>query len=356
VFTCGIIGATGYAGAELTRILLSHPDVKELRLSSSSQAGEKMKKLYPNLAGRALGETELVDQERAIEGSDVVFAALPHGLAEGIAAACFEAGKLFIDISADFRFGTDEATFAAWYGKRYARPELHALSVYGLPELNRSAIAKARIIGNPGCYPTCAELGLFPALRLGIAEREGIVIDAKSGVTGAGREPTKSTHYPEIADSIVPYKIGQHRHTPEIAAALAVMAGAPVGMVFTPQLAPMGRGIVSTIYFKVAAGTLGGTSGREARSAALREAYAEFYKDEPFVRVLPEGSVATNKDVRLSNYCDVSLHMAHDGRTAVVVSAIDNMVKGAAGQAVQNMNIALGLDERAGISMLPPAF
>ncbi|MGO8692218.1 MAG: N-acetyl-gamma-glutamyl-phosphate reductase [Rectinemataceae bacterium] len=356
VFTCGIIGATGYAGAELTRILLSHPDVKALNLSSSSQAGEKMEKIYPNLAGRALGAAVLVDQARAVEGSDVVFAALPHGLAEGIAAACMAAGKLFIDISADFRFGTDEATYSAWYGRSYAHPELHAVSVYGLPELNRAGIAKARIIGNPGCYPTCAELGLFPALRLGIAEREGIVIDAKSGVTGAGREPTKSTHYPEIADSIVPYKIGQHRHTPEIAATLEVMAGAPVGMVFTPQLAPMGRGIVSTIYFRIREGALGGAMGRAERAAALREVYAEFYKGEPFVRVLPEGLVATNKDVRMSNYCDVSAHMAHDGRTAVVVSAIDNMVKGAAGQAVQNMNIALGLDERAGISMLPPAF
>jgi N-acetyl-gamma-glutamyl-phosphate reductase len=356
VFTCGIIGATGYAGAELTRILLSHPDVKALNLSSSSHVGERMGKVYPNLAGPALGDAVLMDQNRAIEGSEVVFAALPHGLAEGIAAACFDAGKLFIDISADFRFGTDEATYTAWYGKKYARPELHAASVYGLPELNRAAIAKARIIGNPGCYPTCAELGLFPALRLGIAEREGIVIDAKSGVTGAGREPTKATHYPEIADSIVPYKIGQHRHTPEIARVLEAMAGAPVGMVFTPQLAPIGRGIVSTIYFRIAEGALGGASGREGRAVALREAYAEFYKDESFVRVLPEGFFATNKDVRMSNYCDVSLHMAHDGRTAVVVSAIDNMVKGAAGQAVQNMNIALGLDERAGISMLPPAF
>ncbi|MDA8425988.1 MAG: N-acetyl-gamma-glutamyl-phosphate reductase, partial [Treponema sp.] len=266
MLTCGIIGATGYAGAELTRILLSHPDVKALLLGSSSQAGEKMRKVYPNLAGRALGETVLMDQAAVIEGSDAVFAALPHGLAEGIAGACFEAGKLFVDISADFRFGEDEATYTAWYGKKYARPDLHAVSVYGLPELNRAAIATARIIGNPGCYPTCAELGLFPALRLGIAERDGIVIDAKSGVTGAGREPTKSTHYPEIADSIVPYKIGQHRHTPEIARVLEAMAGAPVGMVFTPQLAPMGRGIVSTIYFRVAAGALGGAAGREARA------------------------------------------------------------------------------------------
>jgi len=368
MLTCGIIGATGYAGAELTRILLSHPEVSSLALSSSSQAGEEMRRVYPNLDGPALGRTVLVDQERALESSDVVFASLPHGLAEEIAAACSKAGKLFIDISADFRFGADEATYSAWYGKKYAYPELHAASVYGLPELNRdkiralgaakrgSAKGGARIIGNPGCYPTCAELGLFPALRLGIARPEWIVIDAKSGVTGAGREPTKATHYPEIADSIVPYKIGEHRHTPEIASVLSTMADGPVGVVFTPHLAPMGRGIVSTIYFRITEGALGGAEGRAPRAAALREAYVAFYKDEPFVRIRPEGLVATNKDVRLSNYCDISLHMAHDGRTAIVVSAIDNMVKGAAGQAVQNMNIALGLDERLGIAMLPPAF
>ena len=371
--SCGIIGATGYAGAELARLLLTHPDVEALHLASSSQAGERMDSVYPNLAGRALGQTKLVDQSAAIESSDIVFASLPHGLSEGIAAACTRAGKLLIDIGADFRFGADEATYTAWYGKKYAHPELHAAAVYGLPELNREKIralgaarrgsgdggspaGTARIIGNPGCYPTCAELGLFPALRLGIALRHGIIIDAASGVTGAGREPTKTTHYPEIADSLVPYKIGEHRHTPEIEAALATMAGEPVGIVFTPHLAPMGRGIVSTIYFSIADGALGGAAGRAERAAALREAYASFYKDEPFVRVRPEGQVATNKDVRFSNFCDISLHMAHDGVTAVVVSALDNMVKGAAGQAVQNMNIALGLDERRGLETLPPAF
>ncbi len=342
---CAVIGATGYAGAELARILLGHPQVGKLSLSSASSGGEMMSSVYPNLLGSPKAGV-LVDKALAIEESDVVFASLPAGHAEDAAAACDAKGALFIDLSADFRFGTDEATYKAWYGKSYAKAELHERSVYGLPELNRELIARARIIANPGCYPTASTLGLFPALKLGLARREGIIIDAKSGVTGAGKEPTKATHYPECADSIAPYKIGEHRHGPEIDAVLSAMAGGPVSAIFTPHLAPMGRGIVATIYAPLA---------RAMDVDALRDAYASFYASEPFVRVLPAGQVATNRNVRLSNYCDVSVHASRDGKTAIIVSAIDNMVKGAAGQAVQNMNIALGLDEGAGISMLPPA-
>lgn len=342
---CAIIGATGYAGAELARLLLGHPEVGSLALSSASSGGEPMSSVYPNLLGAA-GAGTLVDRERAVEAADVVFASLPAGHAEDVAAACDAKGALFIDMSADFRFGSDEATYKANYGKGFAKPELHARSVYGLPELNRARIASSRLIGNPGCYPTASTLGLFPALKLGLAGIEGIIIDAKSGVTGAGKEPTKSTHYPECADSIAPYKIGEHRHGPEIDSVLSAMAGEPVSAVFTPHLAPMSRGIVATIYFRLA---------RAMGVDALRDAYASFYAKERFVRVLPPGFVATNRNVRLSNYCDVSVHLSRDGKTAIVVSAIDNMVKGAAGQAVQNMNIALGLDEGAGISMLPPA-
>jgi N-acetyl-gamma-glutamyl-phosphate reductase len=345
MITCAVIGATGYAGAELARLLLGHPGVGSLALSSASSGGEQMSSVYPNLLGAAKAGV-LVDRDRAVESADVVFASLPAGHAEDVAAACDAKGSLFIDLSADFRFGADEATYKAWYGKGYAKSELHARSVYGLPELNRSRIASARLIGNPGCYPTASTLGLFPALKEGLAEREGIIIDAKSGVTGAGKEPTKATHYSECADSLAPYKIGEHRHGPEIDAVLSAMAGAPIAAVFTPHLAPMGRGIVATIYFRLA---------RSMGVDELRGAYSSFYAREPFVRVLPAGLVATNRNVRLSNYCDVSVHLSRDGKTAIVVSAIDNMVKGAAGQAVQNMNIALGLDEGAGISMLPPA-
>ena len=210
---CAVIGATGYAGAELARLLLGHPDVEELVLSSASARGEAMSSVYPNLAGAfgkrpGAGRGLLVDKAEAIGRADVIFAALPAGHAEDIAAACTAKGALFIDMSADFRFGSDEATYSKWYGKSFALPELHAASVYGLPELNRAKIAAlgpARaasslagpVIGNPGCYPTASTLGLFPALRLGLAAREGIIIDAKSGVTGAGKEPTKTTHYSE---------------------------------------------------------------------------------------------------------------------------------------------------------------
>jgi N-acetyl-gamma-glutamyl-phosphate reductase len=324
---------------------MAHPEVGTLALSSASSGGELMSAVYPNLLGASKAGI-LVDRAQAVEAADVVFCSLPAGHAEDVAAACEEKGALFIDLSADFRFGGDEATYKTWYGKAYTKPELHTKSVYGLPELNRAAIASARIIGNPGCYPTAATLGLFPALKLGLAEREGVIIDAKSGVTGAGKEPTKATHYPECADSIAPYKIGEHRHGPEINSVLSVMAGAPVSAVFTPHLAPMGRGIVATIYFRLA---------KPMSDEELREAYASFYARERFVRVLPEGLVATNRNVRFSNYCDISVHRARDERTAIIVSAVDNMVKGAAGQAVQNMNIALGFDEGAGISMLPPA-
>ena len=352
MITCGIIGATGYAGAELVRLLSGHPEVSGLVPASISKAGESLADTYPNLlqGGRGTGRPvlpALVDPAAACD-ADVVFCAGPAGLAEEWAALSLSRGRLFIDLSADFRFGADEATYEAWYGKKYGDPALHARAVYGLPELNRDKLRGARLIGNPGCYPTASTLALFPALRLGLARREGIIIDAKSGVTGAGRELARSSHFCEAADALSPYKVGAHRHTPEIGAVLTAMAGGEVEEpVFTPHLAPMGRGIVATTYFRLA---------RPIKVAEMREAYASFYADEPFVRVLPEGLAATNRNVRLSNYCDISVHLSHEGKTAVAVGAIDNMVKGAAGQAIQNMNIALGMDEAEGLRFVPPAF
>ncbi len=352
MITCGVIGASGYAGAELVRILLSHPDVGEIIVASTSRSGEALESAYPNLssggkrAGKRAVLSALVAPELAC-AADVVFSSGPAGFAEEWAAKTDTGNSVFIDLSADFRFGPDEGLYAAWYGKAWAFPCLHAGSVYGLPELNRERITRARVIGNPGCYPTASTLALFPALRLGIARREGIVIDAKSGVTGAGREPSRSSHYAEAADSLTPYKVGEHRHIPEIDMVLSQMAGVGVESVFTPHLAPMGRGIVSTTYFRLAS---------PVSAEELRSAYAAFYAQEPFVRVLPAGMAATNRNVRLSNYCDISVHLAHGGKMGIAVGCIDNMVKGAAGQAVQNMNIALGLEEGAGISMLPAAF
>ena len=351
MINAGILGASGYAGAELVRLLLNHPEAPRLGLSSVSFTGKTLDEVYPSLyavAGRkGIGALRLESAEAVLEASDVVFSCLPHGLAEAPAAKILAKGGLFIDISADFRFGDDEETFRKWYGKSYTDKALHAAAVYGLPELNREKIRKARLIGNPGCYPTSAELGLFPALESGLADLESIVVDSASGVTGAGREPNETTHYPECAGAISPYKVGGHRHQPEIDRYLSQMAGESVSCVFTPHLAPMNRGILSTIYFRLA---------KPKTLEELWRLYSDFYAAEPFVRVLPLGLAASNRNVVFSNYCDISVHLSSNGKTGIIISTIDNMVKGAAGQAVQNMNLALGLPETAGLLMIPPAF
>ncbi len=361
MLTVGIIGASGYAGVELVRILAQHPRVGRFVLSSTSFEGGMIESVYPNLLSRVSGE--LVKPEAVVAQSDVVFAALPHGVGEPFAALCIEKKIPFIDLSADFRFGDDEDTFAAWYGKKYVKPELRPLSVYGLPELNRAAIKKASIVGNPGCYPTGASLGAYPALKLGLAGSGTIIIDSASGVTGAGRSPAQNTHYPDCADSLAPYKVGGHRHVPEIARNFQAMSGKSVPMVFTPHLAPMNRGILSTLYIPLAK-PLGAVSGAPRPASAEIEAavkeihakYADFYKGEPFVRVLPYGQIATTRNVRMSNYCDISIHSDQTGTVLIIVTAIDNMVKGAAGQAVQNMNLVLGFEETEGLNAIPAAF
>jgi N-acetyl-gamma-glutamyl-phosphate reductase len=372
--TAGIIGATGYAGAELVRLLAGHPDIDRLALASVSYEGDRIENVYPNFLGKVSAVLE--KPEGVIAGSDVVFAALPHGVGEPYAKTCREKGIPFIDISADFRFGEDEAAFTAWYGKPYVYPELRKFSVYGLPELNRDAIKAlaaqgAVIIGNPGCYPTGASLGIFPALARRLAAPEGtIIVDAASGVTGGGREPSRSFHYPECADSVAPYKVGSHRHLPEISRNIKAMTAAGGGsgtpsLIFTPHLAPMNRGILSTIYIPLADPGRRAPSGTaplppskeiEEKSREIRDLYAAFYREEPFVRVLPAGTAAASSRVRQSNFCDISVHLDPEGTTLIVVSAIDNMVKGAAGQAVQNMNIVFGFDETAGLSAIPALF
>jgi N-acetyl-gamma-glutamyl-phosphate reductase len=374
----GVIGAAGYAGAELVRLLAGHPGITGFALASVSHTGGRIEHIYPNFLGRI--EAALVKPEEVIPRSQVVFAALPHGVGEPFAKACIEKGIPFIDLSADFRFDHDQETFTAWYGAPFVHKELRNYSVYGLPELNRSrirelAVSKRVIIGNPGCYPTGASLGAFPALAKGIAGPGTIIVDSASGVTGGGREPTRSFHYPECADSLAPYKVGAHRHTPEIARnfqAMAAMfagnAGSAPGpaVIFTPHLAPMNRGILSTIYIPLSASRRpkGVSAGAprppvkeiEEKAAEIRGLYEDFYKAEPFVRVLPAGFAAASGRVRQSNFCDISIHIDQAGTTLVVVTAIDNMVKGAAGQAVQNMNIIFGFDETDGLKTIPALF
>lgn len=369
VMIVGIIGATGYGGIELIHFLSGHPKVSEIVFSSTSFEGQKIEAIYPHLFGRI--SAVLLKAEDVINKADVVFSALPHGAGEPFAKLCMEQGKTFIDLSADFRFDDDNDTFAAWYGKGFVYPELRKYSVYGLPEMNREKIkaqaAKGPVIlANPGCYPTSAALGLFPALRKSLLKEGAVVIvDSASGVTGAGREPTRTTHFPECADNMSPYKVGNHRHTPEISRNAEAMAGKPVPVIFTPHLAPMNRGILSTIYIPLcgewklppASGCVRPPSEESDDLAKkIHQLYEDFYKDELFVRVLPFGNTAVTRNVRGSNYCDISIHLDHTGTTLIVISAIDNMVKGAAGQAVQNMNIIMGYEEGLGLEILPSLF
>ncbi|MDR3019306.1 MAG: N-acetyl-gamma-glutamyl-phosphate reductase [Treponema sp.] len=371
--TAGIIGATGYGGAELVRLLSGHPKMDKLVLSSVSFEGERIENVYPNFLGNV--SSELLKAEDVIARCDVVFSALPHAVGEKYAAACVEQGKHYIDLSSDFRFDDDEETYSAWYGKPYQFPELHKKSVYGLPELNRQKIkelasSKAAVIANPGCYPTGATLGAFPALAKGIYNTDyPIIINAFTGISGAGREPSRAFHYPECADNLTAYKIASHRHSPEIERVFAAMAaadktaagkGAP-SIIFTPHLAPLNRGILSTIYIPFAQSmrvTSNGLPSKELddKTTEIRELYSGFYKDEPFVRVLPAGLTAATNRVRQSNYCDISVHVDLIGSTLIVTTAIDNMVKGASGQAVQNMNILYGFEETTGLEAIPMLF
>jgi len=368
----GIIGATGYAGAELVRLLSRHPKIEKLALSSVSYEGENIDKIYPNFLGEV--SLPLLKAEDVIASSDVVFSALPHAVGEPFATVCMERRIHYIDLSADFRFDDSEEVYKAWYGKNYWYPELHKKSIYGLPELNRKKIQELSakgpvVIGNPGCYPTGGSLGAFPALAKGMNRADiPVIIDSVSGVTGGGREPSRSFHYAECADSVSAYKVSSHRHSPEIERNLALMAA--VGdnpaprIIFTPRLAPVNRGILSVIYIalsekwsvKANKTYMPPSDDVEIRTSEIREIYTDFYKDEPFIRVLPPGLTAATNRVRMSNYCDISVHVDINGSTLIVTTAIDNMVKGAAGQAIQNMNILFGFDERAGLDAVPIIF
>ncbi|MBD7910286.1 N-acetyl-gamma-glutamyl-phosphate reductase [Clostridium cibarium] len=340
----GIIGATGYVGAELLRILLNHKDVTVSAISSVSFEGEEISSIYKTFIDKTNLKCETI--EDVLEKSEIIFTALPHGLSEDIASKCIDHGKICIDMGADFRLSKEE-NYKLWYEKDFSHPAIHKESVYGLPEFNRTKIKKAKLIANPGCYPTSIELGLMPLLKNSLIETKGIICDSKSGATGAGRGLTLSSHFAELNENFAPYKVGGHRHTPEIEETLGFMASDNVTVTFTPHLLPISRGIISTIYC---------TPKNQVDLEKIHDLYIEAYRDEPFVSVLPLGEVACTKNVRYSNYCHISLHLNHRKDQIIVVSAIDNMVKGAAGQAVQNMNILLGLDEKEGLNFISPSF
>lgn len=340
----GIIGATGYVGAELLRILLNHKKVTVSAISSVSFEGQQIDSIYKNFINKTSLKCENMDY--VVANSDVIFTALPHGLSEGIAAKCIDSGKICIDLGADFRLSSEE-DYKEWYQKEFTKPELHKISVYGLPELNKAKIKETKLIANPGCYPTSIELGLMPLLLNNLIETKNIICDSKSGATGAGRGLSLSSHFTELNENFAPYKVGAHRHTPEIEETLGVMAGENVTVTFTPHLLPINRGIISTVYC---------TPKENVDLEKVHTLYTEFYKDKPFVNVLPLGETACTKNVRLSNFCDISLHLNHRKDQIIVVSTIDNMIKGAAGQAIQNMNIILGFDETEGLNYISPAF
>jgi N-acetyl-gamma-glutamyl-phosphate reductase len=340
----GIVGATGYAGAELVRLLSGHPQVELAAISSVSFEGKALSEVYP--AYFQLCDMVCGSQSEVVEKSDVIFAALPHGISQDLAEECFEKGKVFIDLGADFRLENEE-DYHEWYGGSYIHPNLHEIAVYGLPELFREAIKGKKVIANPGCYTTAVPLALAPALQNGLIEQEGIIADCKSGVTGAGRKPTQNTHYPELNEGMSAYKVATHRHTPEIEQSLSHVAGAEVKITFVPHLLPVNRGILATCYARLKSGVT---------MEQLLKVYHEQYDGEYFIRLLPQGREADIKNVRYSNFCDISLHLDSRTNTLIAISAIDNMVKGAAGQAIQNMNLAFDLDETTGLKLFPPAF
>ncbi len=339
MFKAGIIGATGYTGAELVRILHRHPQVELTALTTQSYAGKPFWEVYPHLYNYVNLICEEQDLEKLISNCDVIFVSLPHGHALALAAEIVGRGKILIDLGADFRFRKAEV-YEKWYGVTHTARKLAAQAVYGLPEIHREKIRPARLVANPGCYPTSAILGLAPLLKNGLVEPESIVIDSKSGVSGAGRGLSLNTHYCEVNENIKAYGVASHRHTPEIEQELSLLAGKEVTVSFTPHLTPMTRGILSTIY------------GKLARPVGQEEAlvlYREFYAGEPFVRVLPAGMLPATKMVAGSNHCDVGVVVDQRTGRIVIVSAIDNLIKGASGQAVQNMNIILGLPEDTGL-------
>jgi N-acetyl-gamma-glutamyl-phosphate reductase len=329
----GIFGASGYTGYELVRILSRHPGVEILFATSQSQSGRRLPELFPGGPDIALISPEAAPLARA----DVVFLCLPHAAAAPAAVAALESGARVVDLSADFRL-KDAAVYARWYGIDHPAADLLEEAVYGLTEFAREQLAGARLVANPGCYPTSILLALQPALRGG-AVAGTIIADSKSGVSGAGRKPKQTTHFVEVADNFSPYNIGRsHRHLPEIEQGMAQWDDDPPQLIFSPHLLPVPRGILSTIYAPLKSGWT---------DAALETLYEEAYAGEPFVKVLPAGQVATLAHVNHTNCCVIGRHVA--GNTLILTSAIDNLIKGAAGQAVQNMNVMFDLDETAGL-------
>jgi len=339
----GIVGGTGYTGAELLRLLAVHPDVELSVITSRAEAGRPVAEIFPNLRGRVHLSFSAPDEGHLCH-CDVVFFATPNGTAMRLVPPLLEAGVRVIDLAADFRL-EDVSEWERWYGMPHSCPELLAEAVYGLPEVNRDAIRGARLVACPGCYPTAVQLGFLPLLEAGVVDVGRLIADAKSGVSGAGRKANVGTLLAECSESLKAYAVSGHRHLPEICQGLRRMSGAEVGLVFVPHLTPMIRGIHATLYATL--------TGEDVELQALFE---QRFSGEPFVDLLPPGAHPETRSVKGANVCRIAVHRPQGGDTVVVFSVIDNLVKGAAGQAVQNMNLMFGLREIAGleaIALLP---
>lgn len=335
----GIVGGTGYTGVELLRLLVAHPDVELTVITSRSEAGQSVSSLYPNLRGHVdinFSEPDL----GLLSSCDVVFFATPNGTAMKMVAQLLEAGVKVIDLAADFRL-KDTQSWKQWYGMEHACPDILEEAVYGLPEINREAIKQARIIANPGCYPTAVSLGFIPLIENNLIDDTHLIADAKSGVSGAGRGANVASLLCEATESVKPYAVDGHRHLPEIRQVLGDVAGHEVGLTFVPHLMPMIRGIEASLYAVL-----------KADVDDLHNIYTERYQHEPFVDVLPQGMMPETRSVKGSNMCRISVFRPQGCDTVVVSSVIDNLVKGAAGQAVQNMNLMFALNETTGISQV----
>lgn len=336
----GIIGATGYVGIEIVRILQNHPDIQISSVVSHSFVGKRISDVYPNLRNIFDMECEELDIDKIADKAEIFITALPHGISKEIIPKLVEKGKRIIDHSGDFRYKSVEV-YEKWYNTTHGMPHLLDISVYGLPELHREEIKTAQIVGNPGCYPTCSILGLAPLIKNRLVDTKNIIIDAASGVTGAGRNADLPYQFCECTENFKAYKVSTHRHTSEIEQEISLLAGEEITVSFTPHLVPMKRGMLCTIYANLAC---------EKDTAELIALYKEYYKDECFVRILDEGILPETKNVAGSNYIDISLVVDKRLNRVIVLSAIDNLGKGAAGQAVQDLNIMFGLPENRGLT------
>jgi N-acetyl-gamma-glutamyl-phosphate reductase len=339
----GIIGASGYTGGELIRLLANHPGAEVTAITSRTHAGKKLEEVFPSFVGWDGPRFAGSNSPEAVEDCDLVFLAVPHGVAMEIAPALLSKGRKVIDLGPDFRF-RDAKTFETWYKHPHSQPKMTRFAVYGLPEIHRAEIVAASIVGNPGCYPTSIILGCYPFIKAGVIDLSRIIADSKSGVSGAGRQADLGYHFPELNGNFKAYGLPGHRHTPEIEQELTALGGIAAPVSFTPHLLPVSRGILSTLHLALV---------KSLTTVEAEELVMEAYRGEPFVKLVKTPGLPDLKGVIGANFCHIGVRVDSRTRQLIVVSVIDNMVKGASGQAIQNMNLMCGLAETAGLLQWP---